>query len=739
MVAIGLSYLSSGGIGTLGFSMPASAPTQTTVTDKNSPNHSQSPEIQKSYTEPRVRYVLGTKAIVRSGPSERYYATAELTARSRVEVYLETTDGWSGIRPPENSHNWILAKHAYLLPGGKVAEISDDETPAWVGSDAANIKQLMWQTALYKSQQVQVLGEENRIGDDGTNQLWYRISPPQGEFRWIRSSALTDQMPASSMPNLGPELVTSQGQIAPASFSQPTASPPIGSGVTQAAATQTVDSPSDGKIVWSDEAEVVARINEEIKREQSELLGQVPKGDATDEAVYLGEEQFEDEAYLIDRAMTPEELRRLQRRQQAQHQIDSLQHWDNLQNDPRGPLKAKPLRSILGLVGFSVIEAERAPANTEMRRSMHGFHHRSSTRSMPNQYSSNRLDRLPRPGQRNRIYRPASTDEFDDAGNYDDRLGASFEDDYRPLDGQLPIMERLLASNQPLFGGQSAFVGQSASYNPPNNYETNAGPRGIGGGRGLYDSDYRERYNDGWHAVQSPSLAPQNVAQASYAPRDKYEEPLEDAEFTSPEVQRSMLELSRVVSQPTETWDLGRLRARCMDWIEYSDSAIVRGEARLLLDRIDRFDDLRIKSLQSAQKDSRTFGSREPMPSVGPNFNPRQPGTFHGQSPVVQASGVMGTSIASPNYSQLPNYPQPSELGAGDASGWLVQVHATAPGQPDFALTDDAGNVITYVRSTASLNLRRYLQQPVMIQGVRGYIPNLAAKLIVAERVVRLR
>lgn len=739
MVAIWLSCLSSGGIGTLGLAMPATAPTPIGVTDKNSQDHSHSPEIQKSYTEPRVRYVLGTKAIVRSGPSERYYATGDLAARSRVEVYLETTDGWSGIRPPEDSYNWILAKHAYLLPGGKVAEISDDETPAWVGSDAANIKQLMWQTALYKSQQVQILGEEHRTGEDGTKQLWYRIGPPQGEFRWIRSSALTDQMPASSIPNSGPESVTNQGQIALASFSQPAASPPIGSGVSQAAATQAVDHPSDGKIVWSDESEVVARINQEIKREQSEFLGQVPKGVATEEAVFLGEEQFEDEAYLIEEAMTPEELRRAQRRQQAQHQIDSLQHWDSLQNDPRGPLKAKPLRSILGLVGFSVIEAERAPVNTEMRRSMHGFHQPSSTRSMPNQYSSNRLDRLPRPGQKNKPYRPSSTDDPDDAGYYDDRLGASFEDDYRPVDEQLPIMQCLLSSNQPLFGGQAAFGGQSASYNPSNNYEANAGPRGIGGGRGLNDSDYRERDNAGWHAVQSPSFEPQNIAQASYAPRNTYEEPLEDAKFTSPEVQRSLLELSRVVSQPTETWDLGRLRARCMDWIEHGDSAIIRGEARLLLDRIDRFEDLRIKSLQSAQRDSRDFGNREPTPSIAPNFNPRQPGTFSGQSPVVQASGVMGTSVAPPNYSQPPNYPQPSELGAGDASGWLVQVHATAPGQPDFALTDDAGNVITYVRSTASLNLRRYLQQPVMIQGVRGYIPNLAAKQIVAERVVRLR
>ena len=69
----------------------------------------------------------------------------------------------------------------------------------------------------------------------------------------------------------------------------------------------------------------------------------------------------------------------------------------------------------------------------------------------------------------------------------------------------------------------------------------------------------------------------------------------------------------------------------------------------------------------------------------------------------------------------------------------MVQVHTSNPGQPQFALTDDAGNVIAYVQSTASLNLRRYLQQPVTIHGIRGYLPGLAAKQIVAERVVRVR
>jgi hypothetical protein len=82
----------------------------------------------------------------------------------------------------------------------------------------------------------------------------------------------------------------------------------------------------------------------------------------------------------------------------------------------------------------------------------------------------------------------------------------------------------------------------------------------------------------------------------------------------------------------------------------------------------------------------------------------------------------------------------PRVAGSGsEASGWLVSVHTSLPGQPEFALTDDAGKVLAYVRPTTGLNLRRYVQQPVTVYGAPGYIPNLAARQIVAERVVRLR
>ena len=116
--------------------------------------------VATHFEKPKVRSIHTNKATIRSGPSERYYATSTLMSGATVDVYMETSDGWSGIRPPAGSHDWIPSNIAYLLPGGKSAEIIEEKSPAWVGSDSSDVPEFMWQMELVKSQQVQVLGEE---------------------------------------------------------------------------------------------------------------------------------------------------------------------------------------------------------------------------------------------------------------------------------------------------------------------------------------------------------------------------------------------------------------------------------------------------------------------------------------------------------------------------------------------------------------------------------------------------
>jgi hypothetical protein len=180
-------------------------------------------------------------------------------------------------------------------------------------------------------------------------------------------------------------------------------------------------------------------------------------------------------------------------------------------------------------------------------------------------------------------------------------------------------------------------------------------------------------------------------------------------QLTTPELQDALIELSQIVARPPERWDLSSLRSQALRWVEQGESAIQRGEARLLLERIDRFDSLR----------QRTDASNGGVINTGS---------------ATSASYVPATATT------LPSDPASlSNAKQADASGWLTQVHTSQPGQPEFALTDLSGNVIAYVNPAPGVNLRRYNREAVAIYGARGYLPELAAKQIYAERVVRLK
>ncbi len=55
------------------------------------------------------------------------------------------------------------------------------------------------------------------------------------------------------------------------------------------------------------------------------------------------------------------------------------------------------------------------------------------------------------------------------------------------------------------------------------------------------------------------------------------------------------------------------------------------------------------------------------------------------------------------------------------------------------ALTNDRGDIVAYVSPAPGLNLDRYRNQAVGIPGLRGYLPQLQAAHIEAQRVSRVR
>lgn len=703
--------------------------------------------VAVEHEKPRVRGVHTNKAIVRSGPSDQYYATLTLTKGAVVDVYLETSDGWSGIRPPVGSHDWIPASVAYILPGGKSAEIIAVETPAWIGSDSPNVSEFMWQSSLTKSQQVQILGEEIQMNDDGKKKLWYRIAPPQGEFRWIKSSQLSDSITPADPPSLAtqrpdntqstqPKKKADEAQLA--SYAEPVPTADEGNNKVE------------GKIVWSDEQEVLAQVQQQIKKEQADVQRKMVADGVPIEATH--QETSNAKSKSSGTKIRPKPANSIRNKQLATaHQTDSMRQWDSMQTNHNPKLRVGPVGSVLGLIGISVVEADRAPVNTQIAQQFHSTPAQGDLGRI-GLVGANRLDRLPRPGYRGPTMAmppdglPMSTNGIMQANvaleanrlNPFGRTEMAGPSSLQPSpyrQGE-STFSRLINGNEPLFGGKQTATGP---VQPLPDGRLSSGPMFYGvpsanGNQSTLPTQFNTVAQDtsAWHGL-SPSMRTShsslsNSSTHANAAVDTVDGSTNRDEFLTPEIQSALAKLTQEIASPTENWNLTPFRNQAAQWIENGSTAMVRGEARLLMERVERFESLQQRTLGMVQDTSliaqRTAGN------AANNY----------LYPSSQPNNVVTASAASFSNNSLVARATSEVVGqADDASGWLVQVHTSNPGQPEFALTDDTGNVITYVQSSAGLNLRRYLQQPVMIQGVRGYIPGLAAKQILAERVVRLR
>ncbi len=134
---------------------------------------------------PTIVYVSSAKAEVRSGPSADHYPTHRLALGATLEAHHRSQDGWLAVRPPSGSFSWLPAAKAYLLPGGKVIEVTDVEAVSWIGTQLGTAKHYRWQVKLNVGEQLKVLGEKSMTDADGHDELWYKIAPPDGEYRWI--------------------------------------------------------------------------------------------------------------------------------------------------------------------------------------------------------------------------------------------------------------------------------------------------------------------------------------------------------------------------------------------------------------------------------------------------------------------------------------------------------------------------------------------------------------------------
>lgn len=179
---------------------------------------------------------------------------------------------------------------------------------------------------------------------------------------------------------------------------------------------------------------------------------------------------------------------------------------------------------------------------------------------------------------------------------------------------------------------------------------------------------------------------------------------------TSEEFQREMddinTELSIMLAEEPSAWkceELGR-RARALQ--DRAQTAVERGNARMLANRIAQSEDVKRRCLAMSATATETERKVRLAADRG------------------RAAGAAVLSLGSNERF--------------DGVGRLTRVLPPKLGAPRYALVDEQGNVKAYVSPAPGVSMQFYLGRQVGINGVRGYIAEQNAELLTAKRVTML-
>ncbi len=161
------------------------------------------------------------------------------------------------------------------------------------------------------------------------------------------------------------------------------------------------------------------------------------------------------------------------------------------------------------------------------------------------------------------------------------------------------------------------------------------------------------------------------------------------------QLDRIDLELSEMVVDDPNFWDLRELRQRAETLFNQSETALERGQARLLVSKIARFEDIKRRK---------------------------------------QALAAVRPELARPDQPAVSSLPLDPD-GRFDAKGQLIRVPDPKPGGPQYAILDGRGNIRCYVSPAPGVNLRSYVGRQVGINGIRGYMPEQRASHVMARHV----
>ena len=673
-------------------------------------------------------YVAVSRALVYSGPSEDYYPTHQLAQGTAVEIYHQSDSGWMAIRPPSGSFSWIPATDAYLLPGGRSVEITSKNSVSWIGSSLGTAKQYRWQVQLNPGEQLTKLGEESIKDKEGKETLWYKIAPPNGEFRWIQKSAISQTPPEK----LVRENAIAKSAVVPAS-GQSKKSDKRNSNVKNASHSARQEevgaivlensSPESGMIV--DEGYV----GEEVIDDGEMIVdGQYIDGQYID-GEYMGDEGYivsEDEEPQHDANWKDWQLFELTDQGLRLPFLERAAAWRNTQPDPLASdpfsLDMAPKKKGTPRPGYQEpvqvapnrrFTPWRDPRKLSEQRMM-GYPQASGERGMGTTVSALRgtLEDTRETIQNN--FGGGSSFDASRSSRHMDSMPGSYNGGNftAPEPRAAPTMDWSTTSQ----GNRN-----------PNSMGPSVAAPGMGGGSDNFASSGAQ---SGTSATAS-SASWNSRNWFGLAGRSEGADRTSALEAGSNAVYQLQQRLSEMVTRPMQQRNFGELKDKVQYYISNGSSPTERGQARLLLERIGEFERHAMKSgysLSSLNNGSAMGGppvSSVPAVGVGTASPMASP-----SAPVVTASFATPATGSGSDTMAAKNF---------DATGWLVPVHAAQPGQPTHALTSDSGQIIAYVTALPGMNLDRFVNQAVGIHGLRGYLNEFRAAHIEAQNVTRLR
>lgn len=649
------------------------------------------------------------KADVHCGPNSDYYSTMQLKRGERVEIVEKGIDGWVSIVPPSQSFCWIAGRDCKLLPNGKEVEIVAARTVCWIGSTLKQTE-YRWQSELNRGTRVAILGEAQRVGEDGTSQLWYRIAPLADELRWVR------------VEHLGTAEEVAESAVVTASAQQPTAARPKRN--QEKSILSDNSGKPDRKVSLATAYEPIAApkpprtLNPAANATHMNPIQPASTGfqPGPTAAGYFDQDQSPRNTFArpVQRPrpapMGPMHSNPMQSRPAHAGGMQPATNWEQYQAFPTQT--PGPYGMPAGGDGSRYASTPVGPFEWFFSDFLHRNDGDNAPMSMaptPDAY----VNQGPTPAQAPYAAQGAYSQQgsYNQQGPYPAR-NYSPDQPFQSRISQLPRPRRRsmepasngLSNDSTMLAGDPRSTWQDAALQAPNSLGNIANSMSQAA-TADYRSDQAATYatTTNWHGINVPGNSITNNVLQSSANTSTNDEAYAAVNISSPELQQIQLSLSNEVAKPIEQWNLANYKSVIEERLQQSSDPLFRGEARLLIDRIEAF-------IQLKNRSTHTVPAANNTPTYGPLMpsNPETPATWI-------------------NASQY------------DASGWLVPVHATHTGQPEYAITDDRGNTLAYVTAQPGVNLRRYLRQPVGLKGRRGYLADLSANHIVVERVVSLQ